>query len=295
LNLLLLGNTGQLGWELQRSLQPLGVVTACDYPEINMADAGSIRKAVQACHPDVIINATAYTAVDKAESEPELAEAINGRGPGILAEEARMLRAVLIHYSTDYVFDGNKGAPYFETDLPHPLNVYGASKLHGEQAVQQAGGDYLILRTSWVYSLRQGGFVNKVLEWARQQDTLRMVADQVGNPTWCRMLAEATSQVLAAGVGRIRKHSGLYHLSGGGFASRYDWAKLILELDPKKSEQKIKEIMPAPTSDFPTPAQRPLFSALDCSHFEATFGLRLPDWTKALIYAMEGISRPRLM
>jgi dTDP-4-dehydrorhamnose reductase len=284
---------GQLGWELQRSLQPLGVVTAYDYPEINMADADSIRNAVQACHPDVVINATAYTAVDKAESEPELAEAINGRGPGILAEEARKLRAVLIHYSTDYVFDGNKGAPYIETDPPHPMNVYGASKLHGEQAMQQAGGNYLILRTSWVYSLRQGGFVNKVLEWARRQDTLRMVTDQVGNPTWCRMLAEATSQMLASGVGRIREHAGLYHLAGGGCASRYDWAKLILELDPKKREQKVKEILPALTSDFLTPAQRPLFSALDCSHFQATFELQLPDWTNALAYAMEDNSSPQ--
>jgi dTDP-4-dehydrorhamnose reductase len=282
LNLLLLGNTGQLGWELQRSLQPLGVVTACDYPEINMADAGSIRKAVQACHPDVVINATAYTAVDKAESEPELAEAINARGPGILAEEARKLKAVLIHYSTDYVFDGNKGAPYIESDLPHPLNIYGKSKLHGEQAVQQVGGDYLILRTSWVYSLRQGGFFNKVLEWGRRQEKLCMVTDQVGNPTWCRMLAEATSQVLAGGVGHIRERAGLYHLAGGGFASRYDWANLILELDLKKSEQKVKEILPARTADFPTPAQRPLFSALDCNHFSYTFGLTLPLWHDAL-------------
>jgi dTDP-4-dehydrorhamnose reductase len=287
LNLLLLGNTGQLGWELQRSLQPLGVVTACDYPEINMADAASIRKAVQACHPDVIINATAYTAVDKAESEPELAEAINGRAPGVLAEEARKLRAVLIHYSTDYVFDGNKGELYIETDLPNPLNVYGVSKLHGEQAVQQAGGDYLILRTSWVYSLRQGGFVKRVLEWARRQDTLRMVTDQVGNPTWCRMLAEATSQVLAAGVGRIRKHSGLYHLAGGGFASRFDWTKLILGLDPDKNEQRVKEIKPALTADFPTPTQRPLFSALDCAKFKRTFGFQLLEWRHALALAMQ--------
>ena len=170
----------------------------------------------------------------------------------------------------------------------------GDSKLHGEQAVQQVGGDYLILRTSWVYahktsagSLRQGGFVNKVLEWARQQDTLRMVTDQVGNPTWCRMLAEITAQMLARGMEHIREHTGLYHLAGSGFASRYDWAKLILELDPEKSEQRVKEIMPALTSDFPTPAQRPLFSALDCTHFLATFGLQLPDWKAALRLAME--------
>jgi dTDP-4-dehydrorhamnose reductase len=295
LNLLLLGDTGQLGWELQRTLQPLGVVAAFDYPQVDMANADSICKAIQVCQPDVIVNATAYTAVDKAESEPELVEAINGRAAGVLAEEARKLRAVLIHYSTDYVFDGKKGAAYIETDLPNPLNVYGASKLHGEQAVQQAGGDYLILRTSWVYSLRQGGFVNKVLKWARQQDTLRMVTDQVGNPTWCRMLAEVTAQVLARGIEYTRERTGMYHLAGGGFASRFEWAKLILEFDQYRNEQKVREIMPAFTPDLPTTAQRPLFSALDCSHFQATFGLQLPDWKKALAYAMEGISRLQLM
>ena len=256
-----------------------------------MADAVSIRKTVQECRPEVIVNATAYTAVDKAESEPELAEAINGNGPCVLAEEARKLNAVLIHYSTDYVFDGKKGAPYIETDLPNPLNVYGVSKLHGERAIQQAGGAYLILRTSWVYSLRQGGFVNKVLEWARQQDTLRMVTDQIGNPTWCRMLAEITAQVLARGDDHIREYSGLYHLAGSGFASRIDWAKWILELDPNKSEQTVKEIIPVLTSDFPTPALRPLFSALECTHFLATFGLQLPDWMKSLTYAMQDISK----
>ena len=294
MNLLLLGNTGQLGWELQRCLQPLGDVAAFDYPEVDLVDPAGIRKKVQECHPDVIVNASAYTAVDRAESEPELAEAINGRGPGILAEEARKLHAVLIHYSTDYVFDGKKGALHAETDRPDPLNVYGKSKLHGEQALQQVGGDHLILRTSWVYayktsagSLRMGGFVNKVLEWARQQDSLRMVTDQVGNPTWSRMLAEMTAQILARGLEHVREHTGLYHLAGSGFASRFDWAKSILELDPDKKEQRVKELIPSLTSDFPTPAQRPLFSALDCTHFLVTFGLQLPDWKSALRLAME--------
>ena len=294
MKLLLLGNTGQLGWELQRTLQPLGDVTAFDFPEVDMADPASIRKTVQEYHPDVIVNATAYTAVDKAESEPELAEAINGRGPGVLAEEARKLNAVMIHYSTDYVFDGKKGTLYVETDRPNPLNVYGVSKLHGEQALQQVGGDYLILRTSWVYahktgagSLRMGGFVNKVLEWARQQDSLRMVTDQVGNPTWSRMLAEMTAQVLAGGLEQIREHTGLYHLAGSGFASRFDWAKSILAFDPDKNEQRVKEIIPSLTCEFPTPAQRPLFSALDCTHFQTIFGLQIPDWKSSLRLAME--------
>jgi dTDP-4-dehydrorhamnose reductase len=286
LKLLLLGNTGQLGWELQRTLQPLGVVIGLDYPEVDLANAASLRKKVQEVRPDVIVNAAAYTAVDKAESESELVEAINATGPGVLAEEARKLKAVLIHYSTDYVFDGRKGTPYTEKDLPNPLNFYGVSKLHGEQAVQQVSGDYLILRTSWVYSLRQGGFVNKVMELARQKDTLRMVTDQVGNPTWCRMLAEITAQILARGSAPIRERPGLYHLAGSGFCSRYDWAKLILELDPDKNEQRVKQLSPALTVDFPTPAQRPLFSALDCTHILTTFGLQLPDWRAALRLAL---------
>ena len=283
---LLLGNTGQLGWELQRCLQPLGSIIAFDFPDVDMADAGCIRAKLRECRPDAVINATAYTAVDKAESEPALAEKINGFAPGVLAEEARKLKALLIHYSTDYIFDGKKGVPYIESDLPDPLNVYGASKWHGEQSIQQAGGDYLILRTSWVYSLRQGGFVNKVLDWSRRQQTLRMVSDQVGNPTWCRMLAEATAHLLARGDAYLRERTGLYHLAGSGFASRYEWAKSILELDPHQSEQTVKELVPALTSEFPSPAQRPLFSALDCSRFQATFGLELPDWRVALRLAL---------
>ncbi|MCX6037717.1 MAG: dTDP-4-dehydrorhamnose reductase, partial [Chloroflexi bacterium] len=248
MNLLLLGNTGQLGWELQRTLQPLGVVVALDYPEINMADAASIRKTVQEHRPEVIVNATAYTAVDKAESEPELAEAINGTGPGVLAEEARKLKAVLVHYSTDYVFDGTKGAPYMETDLPHPLNVYGESKLAGEQAIQSVDGAYLIMRTAWVYSMRRDSFVSKVLGWARKNETLRIVDDQISNPTWCRTLAEISAQILASGIDYIRGRTGLYHLAGDGYASRFEWARLILELDPNRHAQMVKEFLPAPTS-----------------------------------------------
>jgi dTDP-4-dehydrorhamnose reductase len=285
-NLLLLGNTGQLGWELNRTLQPLGIVVALDYPEVNMADATSIRKIVQECRPEVIVNATAYTAVDKAESEPELAKAVNGTGPGVLAEEARKLNAVLIHYSTDYVFDGTKGAPYVETDLPHPINVYGESKLAGEQAIQFIGGNYLIFRTAWVYSLRRDSFVSKVLRWAREYEILRMADDQISNPTWARMLAEVTAQVLARGLGYLRERTGLHHLAGGGHASRYAWVKEILKLDPRKQEQRVKQLLPASTSDFPTPAQRPLFSALECQKFEQAFNLRLPVWDVALELAL---------
>jgi dTDP-4-dehydrorhamnose reductase len=288
--ILLLGSTGQLGWELDRALQPLGAVVSLDYPQIDMVDPGSIRTTVQECRPTLIINAAAYTAVDKAESEPELAASINAIGPGVLAEEARKLNAALVHYSTDYVFDGKKGSPYVETDVPDPLNVYGKSKLSGEAAIQSVDCAYLILRTAWVYSLRRAGFVSKVLSWAHTNETLRVVSDQVSNPTWAHLLAEITTQLLArAGsdfLPWLAERKGLYHLAGEGFASRFEWAKLILELDPDRHNQRVKQIVPALTSDFPSPAQRPLFSALDCRHFQVAFGLQLPDWKSALKQAL---------
>ena len=198
-----------------------------------------------------------------------------------------------MHYSTEYVFDGSLGRPYLETDAPNPLNVYGQSKLAGEQAVQAVGGAYLILRTSWVYSNRLGGFVNKVLGWARQQRVLKIVSDQVGNPTWCRMLAEATAQILSrAGndpAGWLGERSGLFHLAGDGFASRYAWAQAILDCDPHQEEQVTEEILPARTEEFPTRARRPLYSPLNCERFTETFGLRLPEWTIALRLALQQI------
>jgi dTDP-4-dehydrorhamnose reductase len=286
MKLLLLGNTGQLGWELQRTLQPLGVVIGRDFPEVDLGNSASIIKIVREYRPDVIVNATAYTAVDKAESEPALAQAINGIGPGVLAEEARKLKGLLIHYSTDYVFDGTKGTPYVEADLPNPVNVYGESKLAGEQAVQSVGGDYLIFRTAWVYSMRRDSFVSKVLGWARRNEILRVVDDQVSNPTWARMLAEVTALVLARGKAYLHERTGLYHLAGGGFASRYAWAQEILKLDPARQEQKVTQLLHALSADFPTPAQRPLFSALDCRKFEQAFDLYLPAWDAAMELAL---------
>jgi dTDP-4-dehydrorhamnose reductase len=293
LKILLLGNTGQLGWELERSLACLGQVTATDYPAINLAEPHSILPLLRQVSPQVIVNATAYTAVDRAETEPALAQAINAHTPSLLASEASRLGAAFIHYSTDYVFDGRKGSPYTEDDRPNPLGVYGQSKLDGEQAVLQQGGAALVLRTSWVYSLRRDSFVTKVLSWSRQQKTLRVVADQVSNPTWARMLAEATAQLLAKAGTRparwVSQYSGLYHLAGFGYASRLDWAKAILDADSRPAEKLTQEILPAQTADFPTPARRPLFSALDCQRFMDTFNLRLPDWQEALTLAMAEI------
>jgi dTDP-4-dehydrorhamnose reductase len=292
MDILLLGKNGQLGWELQRSLAPLGPITALDYEDLNLEDFDAVRRTVRAIGPRLIVNASAYTAVDRAESEPEKAFAINAAIPGLLAEEARALKAALIHYSTDYVFDGKKSAAYTEADTPKPLNVYGQSKLAGEQAVQAAAGAGLVLRTSWVYSLRRESFVTKVLGWARQQEKMYVVSDQIGNPTWARMLAEVTALVCAqAGrelPGWLAERRGVYHLAGNGLASRLEWARLILELDPARNEQAAREILPALTADYPAPAERPLFSALNCDRFLATFHVDLPDWKEALALAMAG-------
>ncbi len=298
MRILLIGTTGQLGWELERALAPLGEVIALDYPAVNLLDEASTRQAVRDTARQspaaslVIVNATGYTTVDKAESEPDKSLAINARAPAILAEEAHALGAALIHYSTDYVFDGLKGSPYVETDAPNPLGVYARTKLEGEQAVQQIGGAFLILRLSWLYSLRRDSFVTKVLGWSREQRILRMVTDQIGNPIWARMAAEATAQLLAMGSSSIvpwlTERSGLYHFVGPDHASRYEWAQAILRLDPRRTEQAAEQVLPALTTEFPTPARRPLFSALDSQKLIQTFGLHLPAWETALRLAMTG-------
>ena len=287
----LLGKHGQLGWELQRTLAPLGSITALDFPEIDLAQSDTYTSILDELRPGVIVNTAAYTAVDQAESEPEIAMAVNGDAPGILAEFARRTGAILIHYSTDYVFDGGLARPHTELDTPNPLNLYGKSKLAGERAVEQVGGKFLILRTSWVYSMRGDSFVNKVLRWSREQQTLRIVTDQVSGPTWARMLAEATAQLLTLamhnGVSWLGERAGLYHLAGSGYASRFTWAEAILRNDPEREQQVTRQVLPALTADFPTPARRPLFSALDCNLFKDTFDLRLPDWEDGLRMAME--------
>ena len=289
-NILLLGKYGQLGWELHRSLAPLGDIVAIDYPEINLLELDSLVGLIRQLRPKIIVNATAYTAVDQAELEPEIAEAINSLAPGTLAELAKENQSVFIHYSTDYVFDGSKGSPYVESDIPNPLVVYGSSKLGGEKAIQDVDPAYLIFRTSWVYSLRRDSFVSKVLGWARAQTELRIVDDQISNPTWCRTLAGATALLLAKSgknpTGWINDRRGLYHLAGDGFASRLDWAKMILDFAPQQEQQVVASIEAAKTIDYPTPAERPLFSALNCDKFTDTFSIRLPKWQDALKLAM---------
>lgn len=291
MNILLLGKNGQLGWELNRTLAPIGNIFAIDYPEIDLAKANQIKEIVQKTQPDIIVNATAYTAVDRAESERGKAMRINAEAPGVLAALAAERHAAFIHYSTDYVFDGTKGSPYIETDIPNPLNVYGESKLAGEQKTAAVNSAYLILRTSWVYSMRRDCFVTRVLRWSREKELLRMVTDQIGNPTWARMLAEISSQLLAKSGAHpfewIKEHKGIYHLAGNGFASKYHFARTILQLDSHKEEQTCAKIQPALTSDFPSPAQRPHFAALDTSLFAKTFDLQFPPWEESLKLALE--------
>jgi len=290
MKIVLFGKNGQLGWEFQRTLPTLGEVISLGRDDLDLSDLHAVQHTLEKLKPDLIINTSAYTEVDLAETEAELAMKINARAPGIMAETARKCGAVLIHYSTDYVFDGRKDTPYSEDDPTNPLNVYGSSKLKGEENIRQAGDAYLILRTSWVYSLRGNSFVNKVLGWARKNETLKVVSDQISNPTWARMLAEVTSlmtaQYRAYLLDTIRERRGIYHLAGNGYISRYEWAKQILANDPDRTEQVVRVMEPALSEDFPTPAVRPLFSALDCTRFEETFGLQLPDWRHTLDLAM---------
>jgi dTDP-4-dehydrorhamnose reductase len=291
--ILVIGRRGQLGWELARALPPLGSVICLSRSELDLADAGRIRQTLAEAHPDVVVNAAAYTAVDRAEQEPELARRVNALGPAVLAEAARDCEAALIHFSTDYVFDGGLSRPYQEDDTPNPLSVYGRSKLEGEQQIHRVSSAFLILRTSWVFSLRRPCFVTQVLRWARTQDRLRIAQDQVGSPTWARLLAEATGLLLARlgpnPAQALAGRSGTYHLAASNPASRLEWARQILRLDPNPEEQRLsaEAIEAASSRDFPTPATRPAFSALDSSRFASTFGLSLPSWEAGLRLAME--------
>lgn len=291
MKILLFGKNGQLGWELERTLASLGNVHALGQNELDLQDLTALKQVILTTQPNVIVNASAYTAVDRAEQEKEIAMRVNAEAPGVMAQMAKEIGSVFIHYSTDYVFDGKKNSAYTEQDETNSLNVYGQSKLSGEQAAAEARGAHVILRTSWVYSLRGDGFVSKVLRWARSQEVLKIVSDQVGSPTWARALAETTALMLARSTPNLfdyfSERAGVYHLGGLGSVSRLDFAKEILRLDPHKAEQICKRLDPALTADFPTPALRPLTTSLDCSRFSATFGVSLPTWQEALRLAMQ--------
>jgi len=288
-NILLTGKNGQVGWELARTLLPLGHVTACGHGELELADAAAVRRKLDEVRPDVIVNAAAYTAVDKAESEPELAEAVNAAAPALLAQEAARRGALLIHYSTDYVYDGAKAAPYVETDPTGPLGAYGRSKLAGEAGIRAAGCDHLIFRTSWVYSVRGANFLRTILRVAAEREELRVVADQIGAPTWARLIAEATAHALRQAMqepGSGKFASGVFHLTTAGETSWHGFASAIVA---GRDGLRVKAVTPITTAEYPLPAPRPANSRLDTGAFRARFGLALPDWRDCLQLCLEEI------
>lgn len=274
--ILLTGANGQVGFELRRALAPHGAVTACDRSTLDLADRDALVSVVRSLKPQLIVNAAAYTAVDRAESEPERAEAINATAPAILAEEAKRIDAALIHFSTDYVFDGARAAPYDEQAPTRPLNVYGRSKRDGEIAIVALVDAHLIFRTSWVYGLRGGNFLLTMLRLAAEREELRVVADQVGVPNWSRDLAETVAGIIGQGMPALVERSGLYHLSAHDAATWYDFARAII------GDVERPRVIPITTAEYPTPAQRPAYGVLGTGKFEATFGLALPTWRDAL-------------
>ena len=294
MSILLLGKDGQVGWQLQRPLAPHGPVITCGHADCDLTDLDRLRLLVRQIGPSVIVNAAAYTAVDRAEAEPELAMRINGEAPGVLAQEAARLGALLIHYSTDYVFDGKKPAPYVESDPAGPLSVYGRSKLAGEEAIRAAGCKSVIFRTSWVFGARGGNFVKSILRLAREKRTLNVVSDQVGSPTPAALIATVTGIVLAMlrqGHAMNRETQRRYHLCCGRPVSWQQFAHAIVDLAGATPgfdlRLKPEAIIAIPSSEYPTAATRPANSRLDCGRLEKEFGLQMPDWQPYLVRMLQ--------
>jgi dTDP-4-dehydrorhamnose reductase len=294
MKILLFGKNGQVGWELQRSLAPLGELTMLDSDSPYTASSGlcgdftnpdGLIKTIRTLAPDVIVNAAAHTAVDKAESEPKLVRTINAVVPGVLAQEAQRLNAWLIHYSTDYVFDGSGEKPWVETDAVAPLSVYGATKLEGEQLIQQSGCRHLLFRTSWVYGARGGNFAKTMLKLARERDSLSVINDQIGAPTGADLLADITALTLRTAQQRPEL-SGLYHVVAAGETSWHGYARFVLDFAQSTGvplKVAADEIKPVPTSAFPTPAKRPHNSRMDTTKLQRTFDLHLPMWETGVV------------
>lgn len=293
MRILLTGRSGQVGYELERSLQGLGEIVAVDRARMDLANLDQVREVIRSVRPGLIVNPAAYTAVDLAESEPELAMRVNAEAPAVMAEEAKKLGAALIHYSTDYVFDGAKTTAYVEDDTPNPQNAYGRSKLAGEQAIAASGVPHIVLRTSWVYGMRGRNFLRTVQRLAQERDELRIVADQFGAPTWCRTIAETTAHIVmklqAQAVSRStgsegiaadvwREHAGLYHLTAQGRTSWHGFTQAIVD---HASTARKPVVVPIATQDYPLPAKRPQNSVLSSDKLMRTF-CGLPDWQAAL-------------
>jgi len=283
--ILLTGKDGQVGWELRRTLAPLGEVVAFGRQELDLAQPDQIRAKVREVRPSLIVNAAAYTAVDRAEDQPDLAMAVNGVAPGILAEEAQRLGAGLVHYSTDYVFDGAKRSPYVEDDDTNPLNSYGRTKLSGETAIEQVGAPFIIFRIGWVYGLRGRNFLRTILRLAAERRELRVVDDQVGTPTWSRTVAEVTAQVLA-GCSEWAEVRGTWHLASQGRTTWYRFAEALLERSgPLVSH--MPRLVAIRTEEYPTQAVRPAYSVMASGKLASGLGLELPPWECLLELVME--------
>lgn len=299
--ILLLGKNGQVGWELQRALAPLGEVIALGR-QVQSGLCGdlerteSLRHTIRTIQPSIIVNAAAYTAVDKAESEPELAERVNAQAPGILAEEAERLGAWLVHYSTDYVFDGSGATPWREGDKPAPLNVYGATKRQGEQAIRHNCSRHLIFRTQWVYAARGHNFIRTMLRLASERDSLQVINDQYGAPTGAELIADVTAQALR-NITQHPQRAGIYHLAAAGETTWYGYARFVIDT-ARQSGFPIQvaddAITPVDTTAFPTPAQRPHNSRMDTTLLEQTFGLTMPAWQSGVSHALAEIIEPML-
>ncbi len=300
---LIVGNAGQLGRELERSFAGFGSVIGVNRGTVDLADAASLRAAVRSAAPDVILNAAAYTAVDRAESEPELAHAVNAAAPAVLAEEARAAQALLVHYSTDYVFDGAKREPWSEDDPPNPLSVYGASKLAGEQAIAAAGGKYLIFRTSWVYGPHGKNFLLTMLRLGRERDKLSIVNDQFGAPTTSLEVAAATRKIVEKVLNGDQdmpadppgEWSGIYHMTCAESTSWFGFAQAIFARAAAKLGAKTPELTPIPSEAYPTPARRPRNSVLSNEKLARRFGVRLASWSAALDAVIDELARAQGM
>lgn len=305
LKILLIGKNGQVGRELLHHLPSLGEVIAMGHHQLDLSDLDGIRRVLLELRPRLIVNAAAYTAVDQAEAEPTATQTVNAEAPAVMSQEAKKIGAALVHFSTDYVFDGSKRTPYEESDPPNPLSVYGRTKLEGERAIQAAGVPHLIFRTSWVYDTQGKNFLRTILRLATQKEELRVVNDQIGAPTWSRMIASGTAQILKkclsadSEISRLEEYSGVYNMTASGETTWYDFARAILEAfsDPSRlgpwfaaatggKPITITRLLPILTRDFPTAARRPAYSVLSNAKLGKVFGIRLPHWRSQLQMAV---------
>lgn len=290
--ILLFGKSGQIGSEAHKTLSTIGDVISCDFKELDITNLSELEKYINYISPDIIFNAAGYTDVDKAESEQDQTYHVNALAPEVMAKTAASIDALLVHFSTDYVFDGKKGSEYNEEDVPNPLNFYALSKLDGEQKILNSDCNALIFRSSWIYSIDKGGFVRKVLNWAKNNPELRIVSDQISNPTWARTVAQVSTQILNLYIGDkqfVTKNKGIYNLSAKGNVSRYDWAVQILNFYPMKNDLTGIKITPVLTSEFQTPAIRPLYTPLNNQKLINTFGINQVNWLYSLEEAMAKI------